>query len=571
MKAVIIQARESYKPGDTIDVTPAEFAVLASEGVAVTKSEWDAKESLRASEERAREEGKNRIISACERAVTRGAVLAKGDADGSREKVQAKFVGRYERGECSADIAVEAIESLPTVQASEPGRRTSSTSDLGNRVEAGEVSGNDLVKATIQAMEPFSKTMRTGGIVQNARRQGGNALLEAMHASKEKARLLARLDREMQGGFVVRAATYNYVDPAGSNPLGLLNTELMVLNNLGHLENQLAMIRDITTNIAGQPVAFNQYVRTRYFNIPKVQLKTSTNAWSTNQTGSNTDVSVRLDQYAGVPISFENTMLSSTPRSLFREQYDPQLYSLGEYVLYKLINTIFAGATRIGNDDDSTSTVRFQDSADRVFNAAGATLKTFVSDLPAKLDLLKMPGGDEPPGASDLMRYAWVHTRPYAAATGDTNFVLNQSIQSIRGSSSNGNVMETGLFERLGNLKFRKSQLMADGIAITGSGADATTNGISVTAPDYDASTYVGFAGTRAALLFATRVPEDYTQVLPNVPSTAAIETVTSPQLGITFLMVKYLDHAYEIANARIQLMFGFGIGDERQGCLITK
>ena len=112
---------------------------------------------------------------------------------------------------------------------------------------------------------------------------------------------------------------------------------------------------------------------------------------------------------------------------------------------------------------------------------------------------------------------------------------------------------------------------MADAISVTGSGADATTNGISVNAPDFNASTYVGFAGTRSSLLFVSRVPEDYTQVLPNIPSTAAVETVTSPQLGITFLLVKYLDHAYEIANARIQLMFGFAIGDERQGVLLSK
>jgi hypothetical protein len=277
---------------------------------------------------------------------------------------------------------------------------------------------------------------------------------------------------------------------------------------------------------------------------------------------------VKLDTYAGVPISFENTMLASTPRALFKEQYDPQLYGLGEYILYKLINTIFAGNTRISNDDSTTATITFTNNMD----ISGATLRTFVSDLPAKLDLLKMPGGDEPPGAADLMRFAWVHTNPYAAATADTNFVLNQSIQSVRpGGSTNGNVMETGLFERLGNLKFRKSQLMADSIAVSGSGADATTNGITVTAPDYAAATNVGFAGTRSSLLFVSRVPEDYTQVLPNIPSTAAIETVTSPQLGITFLIVKYLDHAYEIANARVQLMFGFAIGDERQGCLLYK
>lgn len=575
MKVYIISARGSYKVGDTVDVEPAEFAVLSAEKVAVTEGEWTATQAVLATEKRNKEASANRIIQACDRAVTKGALLPKGDTEQSREKIQAKFLARFNEGKCDADICVEQIDALPIIQAAEPARRTTSSGRGGEiGYGSGEVSGHELVRQAIAACEPFTKMQTNGGIIRAAGK-GASAhgkIMEAIDLAKEKSVLIAKLNKEMTDGFVIRAATLNYVDPAANNPLGLLNTELMVMNNLGHLENQLHMIRDITTNITGQPVAFNQQVRSRYFAIPKVQLKTSSNSWSTNQTGSNTDVNVKLDQYAGVPIGIENTMLASTPRTLFKEQWDPQLYGLGEYIQYKLINTIFNGNTRISNDDSTTATIKFQDNANNRFDISAATLKTFVSDLPAALDLLKMPGGDEEDGATDLMRYAWVHTRPYAGATADTNFLLNQSIQSIRpGLSHNGNVIETGKFSRLGNLKFRKSQLMADTIAISGSGADATTNGISVTAPDYAAASYIGFAGTRSALLFVSRVPEDYTQVLPGIPSTASVEVVSSPALGISFLVVKYLDHAAEVANVRVQLMFGFAIGDERQGCLLYK
>lgn len=576
LKVKFVRAHDTFKVGDVAELDANHPAILAGDALVPAAADVVlARETeLATVKAREKETAKARIISACERGVTRGALVPAGETPTSRPTVEARMVGRFERGECTADICVEQVDAMPVIQAADPGRQTSSDGRGAGAVDGGEVSGHELARAVLRACEPFQKKLSAGGIVMAAGRgeSARTALVEALVLSREKTRLLARLDGEIRGGFVVRAATLNYVDPAGSNPLGLLNTELMVLNNLGHLENQLAPIRDLTTNLTGTPVAFNQQVRTRYFAIPKVQLKTSTSAWSTNQTGSNTDVNVKLDTYAGVPISFENTMLASSPRALFREQYDPQLYGLGEYILYKLINTIFNGNTRISNDDSTTATIKFQDNANNVMDISGATLRTFVSDLPAKLDSLKMPGGDEPPGAADLMRFAWVHTNPYAAATADTNFVLNQSIQSVRpGGSTNGNVMETGLFERLGNLKFRKSQLMADSIGVTGSGADATTNGISVDAPDYAAATNVGFAGTRSSLLFVSRVPEDYTQVLPNIPSTAAIETVTSPQLGITFLIVKYLDHTYEIANARVQLMFGFAIGDERQGCLLYK
>jgi hypothetical protein len=49
------------------------------------------------------------------------------------------------------------------------------------------------------------------------------------------------------------------------------------------------------------------------------------------------------------------------------------------------------------------------------------------------------------------------------------------------------------------------------------------------------------------------------------------VELVTEPETGLTFMVVKFLDHAYETANMRVQLMFGVGIGDERQGMLLTR
>lgn len=572
MKVVLIKARAGQAAGTVVDLEAVHAVEALESGVARTIADHElitARETemagVRAREKQA---GTDKIVTAVARALERGALLAKGELETSSEKVRAKFIGRYERNEASADICVEQIDALPKIQATEPERQTTSN---GQRPEvgfgSGTVSGNELVKEAFRAMEPFSKSLRQGGIVKAAGR-GTAGLVQAIESSREKTVLLSQLDKEMKGGFVVRAATLNYVDPAGGNPLGLLNTELMVLNNLGHLENQLAPIRDITTNIAGVPVAYNQQVRTRYFAIPKVQLKTDATAWA-GGTGSNTDVNVKLDTYAGVEIAVGNVLLSSTPRSIFAEQHDPQLYGLGEYMLYKMVNTICNGSTRISNDDSTTATINFTNIP---INIDGANLKTFVSDIPSAMDLAKMPGGDEEPGDANLMRYAWVHTRPYAGATADSNFVLNQSIQSIRGGgSSNGNVMETGRFSRLGNIKFRKSQMMTDQCAAAGSGTDGTTNGIVVSTGTYSLATTVGVAGTRSALLFVSRVPEDYTQVLPNIPSTAAVETVVSPQLGITFLVVKYLDHQYEIAKMRVQLMFGFAIGDERQAFLLQK
>ena len=364
----------------------------------------------------------------------------------------------------------------------------------------------------------------------------------------------------------------DYADQASNNPLGVLNTGLLVQQNLGFLSYQLAMLDDITTDISGQPVLFNQMVRSRYLTIPKVMLKTTTNAWPAAgaPTGTVVDVNVTMDTHAGVPISINNNVLGSTLRQLHNEQRAPQLYALGQYIIYKLLANIWTGNTRYANDASTTSTITFSGNGNYSVAAGGGNLATFTADLPEALDELKFPGGDEAEGDDNLARFVWVHGRIYAIAAADTNFLLNSSIQGIRGQSAD-NPLKTGRYNRIGNLKFRKSQLVTDNVSASGSGADSTTNGITVSAGSYAAATKVGFAGTRSSLLFVSRVPTDYTQVLPDVPSTAAIEMATEPKTGLTFMIVKFLDHAYETANLRVQLMFGTAIGDERQGLYIVK
>ena len=121
----------------------------------------------------------------------------------------------------------------------------------------------------------------------------------------------------------------------------------------------------------------------------------------TGTVGNDVDVNVLMSNYAGVPISINNAVLGSTARQLMNEQKAPQLYGLAEYILYTLINTAIAGSTRFSNDGVTTATIKaasaFVDPTFGVghFNVGGATLKTFVSDLPAAMDLSKFPGGDE--------------------------------------------------------------------------------------------------------------------------------------------------------------------------------
>lgn len=566
----------TLKPGATYDMNAAEMAALDKVGVPfVTASEHALREQMR---EQVKASAERQVKEAVVRAKAREAVPS---ADEAVEAEALASVAALGYSQEAVSLAVKAVDARPAKTAPADKRLTTSSAEGFEAVQGGEVSLRETVRAYFQADEPFRKTRRMGGILCAANNDEAR-IKEVVKASQHRSELCQKIAEMVRAGGIVSDSIVKAAATTGANEsyfeasgaLGALNTGLLLQFNFGYLANQLALLDDVTTDISNQPVLFNQRARSRYISVPKLQLKTSSNAW-TGGTGNTVDVDILMDVHAGVPISLSNNILSATPRQLFNEQRQPMLYSLGEYIIYKLATTAFNGSSRIANAGTTYSTITFNPgytnaAGGHTFGVGGATLATFVADLPEAMDESKFPGGDEAADDDNLQRFAWVHGRVYAAAAADSNFILNQSIQGIRGQSKD-NVMATGRFERIGNLKFRKSQLITDQVTASGSGADGTTNGISVSPGTFGSATYVGVAGTRSALMFVSRTPLDYTKVLPDIPSTAAVELATEPKTGLTFLIVKHLDHAYETANMRVQLMFGTAIGDERQGMLLTR
>lgn len=561
LKMTKVPQDSKFKAGDAVEVTGAESDVLKSSG--------------------------HEFITEAEEMIIRGreavvdATLKASKAFAPKEDTADVRATALALEAQQPGLGIKYITNMPAKEGPKLDQRLTA-SDMTQtiaRTERGQESVREAIKGVLVAHEEDFKLMEHGGIIK-ATHKDEKKIIEAMGKSRERSFITATLADMIARGAEFRMtedyikATYDgYADP--NNALGVLNTALTLQWNLGHLENQLIMLDDITTDLSGTPVLFQQQARTRYIKVPGIQLKTATNSWSTTA-GNDVDVNVLMDTYAGVPIGVNNYYLGATARQLLNEQKAPQLYGLGEYILYKVVYAAINGSTRFNNAGTGTSTITansaFVDPSFGAghFNVAGATLATFVGSLPAAMDLSKFPGGDEPPGTADLLRYAWVHTSLYSSIASDTNFQLNASIQGIR-QEPGENLIRTGRFNEIGNNKFRKSQLVTDNISTTGSGADGGTNALFVTPGSYATAKIVGIAGTRSGLLFVSRVPLDYTKVLPEIPKTAAIELVTSTKLGITFMVVKYLDHAAEAANMRVQLMFGVAIGDERQLMLLEQ
>ena len=568
-KYVFIMAHEGFKEGTTVELTAEQAVPMIDDGLVVSATEWQAKQDLIKANDQRKLVSENMVKAAIVKAKSQNKIEPKDDT------IQASWLERMEKENIPTDIVVQAIENLPVKTGGNLSTRlTAGEGGSSARLDIVQASAKEIIQGCYKAYEPDFKSRSNGGMVRgNINNETG--LAQAVVHAREKSRRFQELASIIQAGAdfqftedIIKATADNYPDPAGA--LGVLNTALTLQWNLGYLENQLVVLNDITTDMSNTPILFNQYARTRYIKVPGVQLKTATNSWS-GGTGNDVDVNIRMDQYPGVPLTINNFYLGATTRQLFNEQKAPQLYGLGEYVIYKLVYTICNGSTRFNNDGLTTSTITYNPGYTSptlnapAFNVAGANLGTFVASLPAALDLAKFPGGDEPDGAADLARFCWVHTSVYSTIANDTNFLLNQSIQGI-GQNKGENLLKTGRFTQIGNMKFRKSQLMSDQITTTGSGADGGANAMFVQPGAYANAKIVGLAGTRSSLLFCSRAPLDYTKVMPEIPSTAAIELVTSPNLGITFMVVKYLDHGAENANMRVQLMFGTAIGDERQG-----
>lgn len=569
MKAVITKAHGDYKVGDRLDVSPEDFAVLASEGFAVTQTEWNATEAVRAAEQKIVKAREAKIDSQINEAVKAGRFLPKEDTSAVRATALAIEAG-------SEGAGVAYLNSLPVKAKDLTVRSTQGGEGASHDIEMGKLGMRDTIKAYCKLSETFKFDSATGGAVR-ASNGDAKAMEDLAKVSKERSLLIRDINDMVRAGGdfrmndVVKAA--DYADPASNNPLGVLNTGLQLSWNLGYLANQLAMINDITTDISNQPALFGQVVRTRYITVPGVQLKSNGVAWR-GTTGNTTDVNVTIDTYAGIPITIGNNVLGSTIRNLHLEQKTPQMYGMGEYIIYKLIAAAISGTTRIANDGSSTSTVQFTGKGDgktagSKFTPQGGayTLSAFTGGLPLAMDLSKFPGGDEGPG-TPLQRFAWVHSSIYANIASDANLLLTQTIQSAVAKAGSQDLVATGLIPQLGNMKVRKSQLMTDTNTLSTDGGSPAIR--SVVPGDYTAATVRGIAGTRSSMLFASRVPTDYTKIMPEIPSTAAIELVTEPNTGLTFMVVKHLDHGLETSNLRVALMFGIGVGDERQAFLMS-
>jgi hypothetical protein len=229
---------------------------------------------------------------------------------------------------------------------------------------------------------------------------------------------------------------------------------------------------------------------------------------------------VVINNHKGIPITFNENLLASTMRRLFNEFAEASAYALAK-ALVDAIYALFTDANFTNNTIQASATFARSNVVDI---GVALTIRGVPLGLGNRTMLLW------PAAFGSLVKDATMVT--YAAYQAPT--IVTEGTQP--------------------NAAF---PITVDTFQV-------------YTAPNMPSNNanLVGFAGSKSALVIATRTPNDYTSVMPGA-SFGNVQMVSDPDLGITVMQVQYVNHTLGTATSRIALMYGVASGQTAAGQLI--
>ena len=300
-----------------------------------------------------------------------------------------------------------------------------------------------------------------------------------------------------------------------ANSVGTLAGTLVAQRVLELLKLTFPALTRFTTDFSDQSASYNQTINTRIVSIPTVQTYNTSTGWTASD-DTTTDVNVTINAHKGVPITFDSNTLASTVRNLFNEAAPAQSYALAK----NMVDALYANIT-----------------------AANFTAAKEISAL------------------ADFSRANVINIGVAQNIAGVPMGPMNRTL--LLYSTYFGKLAQDAAIVTLA--AFQKGEIITDG-------ALPNVHGYAVVdAPNLPAGSdaIVGFGGSKSALVIATRMPNDYSQALPG-SSYGNVTTVTDPDLGISVMLVEYVDHKLGQATRRISLMYGTAIGQATAGQLLT-
>jgi hypothetical protein len=234
-----------------------------------------------------------------------------------------------------------------------------------------------------------------------------------------------------------------------------------------------------------------------------------------------------LDEHVGVPIVFDANTLASTIRRLFDEQAPAMAYALAAYFVAKLYAKITAANY---NAYAVVNGAKVPVAYATYVKAVGDFARSAAVDLNAIFNPNEVPLHD---------RALLLNSAYYGAMGKDPSLVTFWAAQRSPEIITEGELPKMSKF-------------------------------VPIEAPDFPTSNNrVGFAFQKNALIAISRLPNDYSKILPGA-SYGNVTQITDPETGMSVLLVEYVNHTGGYAEMRMETMIGAGVGDNRAGLVIT-
>lgn len=319
-----------------------------------------------------------------------------------------------------------------------------------------------------------------------------------------------------------------------ADTLGTLRGTLVAQRTLELFRINYPMFRSIYTDFSDQPGFYGQTINTRILSKLAVQtydpdLDTDgrPKGWATASPATSTDVNLVINQHAGVPLVFDSNTLASTPRRLFDEFAPAAMYGIASYFVGK-VYALFTAANYNGYASVVAGKVPVAYAT--YAKSLGDFARSAVTELNAVFNPNEVPLHD---------RALLLNSAYFAALSRDPSLV------TFWAGQRNPEIVTEGELPKMS--KF-----------------------IPIEAPDFPTtSNRVGIALQKSGVVIASRLPGDYTQVLPGA-SYGNVTQVVDAETGLSLLLVEYVNHREGYAEMRLQTMFGVAVGDKRAGLVIT-
>lgn len=293
-----------------------------------------------------------------------------------------------------------------------------------------------------------------------------------------------------------------------SNSLGTLNGELVTQRSLTLLKRQYPALTAFSNDFSSENAAFGQTIKARIRSIPTVTPYNTTTGYATSS-ATTTDVDLVISGHQAVQISFNANELAQTGRDLFGEQAEGAHAAIAADLFDTAVGVItpanFVYETAVALNSFARSSL-------------SGISKTLTERHVARMG-----------------RFALLNLDYYDKLGQDTTIVSLAAYQRPE-------VITEGELPRLAKLQPYEIE-------------DFPTD-----------DSLVGFAGAPDALVLATRVPSDYTKLMPDVASNGVVQYVRNPDLGMTVMLVRFIDHQAGTATWRLAYMRGAAKGNALAG-----